>query len=147
MARTTPAASLKPAPPVYGPETAAAEMVGLVERPRRQVMVGTIAELAKLGPVLHLWALYSDYFRMVRRELPDRVESLRCYRSLIRWLGVDWNAVRLLVELVALIDPRVFDLARSVKQGLLGRPETQGSAGAPPAPRSAEGAGKHEVRA
>ena len=99
------------------------------------------------GPVLHLWALYSDYFRMVRRELPDRVESLRCYRSLIRWLGVDWNAVRLLVELVALIDPRVFDLARSVKQGRLGRPETQGSAGSQPAPRSAEGAGKHEVRA
>jgi short-subunit dehydrogenase len=52
---------LKPAQPVYAPETAAAAMVGLVERPRRQVMVGTIAQLAKLGyhlmPPVAEWGL------------------------------------------------------------------------------------------
>jgi glycosyltransferase involved in cell wall biosynthesis len=106
-------------------------------RPQRASALDWWAGRTDGRAVLHLWALYGDYFRMVRRELPDPLERLRCYRSLIRWLAVDWNAIRLLVEVVALIDPRVFDLARSVKQGLLGRPNTPGSDGAQPVRRAA----------
>jgi hypothetical protein len=80
----------------------------------------------------------------VRRELSDPVERLRCYRSLVRWLAVDWNAVRLLVDVIALIDPRVFDLARSVKQGLLGRPDAPDSDGAAV---ESQGVRKHDARA
>lgn len=71
-------------------------------------------------PVLHLWALYADYFRMVRREVQDAAERRRCYRHLAHWLLVDWNAVRLMVEVVGRVDPRVLGAARTVKQRLFG---------------------------
>ncbi|MCE3250557.1 MAG: glycosyl transferase family 2 [Geminicoccaceae bacterium] len=113
-------------------------------RPQRASALDWWAGRAESGAVLHLWALYGDYFRVVRRELSDPVERLRCYRSLVRWLAVDWNAVRLLVDVIALIDPRVFDLARSVKQGLLGRPDAPDSDGAAV---ESQGVRKHDARA
>jgi short-subunit dehydrogenase len=39
---------LKPAPPLYSPETTAEVIVDLVRRPRREVVVGVVARLAKL---------------------------------------------------------------------------------------------------
>jgi short-subunit dehydrogenase len=39
---------LQPAPPLYAPETTAEVIVRLVEHPRRQVVVGAVARLAKL---------------------------------------------------------------------------------------------------
>jgi len=52
---------LQPAPPVYAPEKTAETIVSLVRRPRRQVMVGTVAHLAKweaqLLPRLTEWGL------------------------------------------------------------------------------------------
>jgi short-subunit dehydrogenase len=53
--------ALQPAPPVYAPEMTAEAIVSLVERPRRQVMVGAVARLAKLeyqlAPRLVEWGL------------------------------------------------------------------------------------------
>jgi short-subunit dehydrogenase len=53
--------ALQPAPPVYAPEKTAEAIVRLVERPRRQVMIGVIARLAKveyqLAPSMVEWGL------------------------------------------------------------------------------------------
>lgn len=92
-------------------------------RPRRSTASGWWAGPDERRTVLHLWALYGDYFRMVRRKVRDPLERLHCYRHLIRWLAIDWNALRLVVDLIAVIDPRVFTLARTVKQALFRRPD------------------------
>jgi len=53
--------ALRPAQPVYAPETTAEAIVDLVRRPRRQVVVGAVAQLAKLEyqllPRLTEWGL------------------------------------------------------------------------------------------
>ena len=67
-----------------------------------------------------MWSLYAEYWRMVRRHVPERGERLRCYGHLIRWLLVYWNAVRLLLEPVSALDPRVLAFATEIKHRLFG---------------------------
>src|SRR5512134_3248244 len=53
--------ALKPAPPLYAPETTAEAIVNLVRKPRREVVVGMVARLAKvqyqLAPRAVEWGL------------------------------------------------------------------------------------------
>jgi glycosyltransferase involved in cell wall biosynthesis len=67
-----------------------------------------------------MWSLYAEYWHMVRRHVAERSERLRCYGHLIHWLLVYWNAVRLLLEPVSALDPRVLALATDIKHRLFG---------------------------
>ena len=67
-----------------------------------------------------MWSLYAEYWRMVRRHVPERRERIRCYGHLLRWLVVYWNAVRLLLEPVSALDPRMLALATDIKHRLFG---------------------------
>ncbi len=67
-----------------------------------------------------MWSLYAEYWRMVGRHVPDRRQRLRCYGHLVRWLTVYWNAVRLLLEPVSALDPRVLAIATEIKHRVFG---------------------------
>jgi glycosyltransferase involved in cell wall biosynthesis len=73
--------------------------------------------LAELCP---MWLLYAEYWRMVRRHVPERRERIRCYGHLLRWLVVYWNALRLLLEPVSAVDPRILAFAADIKHRLFG---------------------------
>jgi hypothetical protein len=53
---------------------------------------------------------------MARRRVPDRTARLRCYGHLVRWLAVNWNAVRLALEPIGAVEPRAFALALRLKR-------------------------------
>jgi hypothetical protein len=72
--------------------------------------------LAALGPT---WQIYLEYWRMVRRHVPDRKERLRCYTRLIGWLVVNRNALRLLLEPAGSLDLRPGVRASEFRQRLL----------------------------
>lgn len=68
----------------------------------------------------HYWTLYKDYWRMVAHHVPSPRERLRCYGYLLYWLTINRHLVRLLVDLVSMIDPRIFTTARALKWRLFG---------------------------
>jgi len=70
--------------------------------------------------VPHYWTLYKDYWRMVARRVPAPRERLRCYGYLLYWLTINQHLVRLGVDLLSLIDPRIFTAARALKWRLVG---------------------------
>jgi glycosyltransferase involved in cell wall biosynthesis len=78
------------------------------------------AAKASLVDLCPMWSLYAEYWRMVQRHVPDRWERIRCYGHLLRWLVVYWNAVRLLLEPVSALDPRVLEVATTIKHRLFG---------------------------
>lgn len=62
--------------------------------------------------------LYSHYWRSVRRHVGDRGERYRCYWHLLRWWFVNWNAARLMVDILALFSPGILTRAEHFKQKL-----------------------------
>ncbi len=72
--------------------------------------------LAALGPT---WRLYVEYWRMVRRHVPEHGERLRCYAALIGWVVVNWNAVRLLLEPIGSLDLQPGARASEIRQRML----------------------------
>ena len=69
-----------------------------------------------LGPS---WRLYAEYWRMVRRHVPERRERLRCYACLIGSLAMNRTAVRLLLELAGGLDLRLGARAGEIRQRVL----------------------------
>lgn len=70
--------------------------------------------------VLPSWRLYKTYWRMVNQHVAARGERLRCYLHLARWPVVNWNLVRLAVDLLSLVDPRIGVVALNAKHKLIG---------------------------
>ncbi|HET6520683.1 MAG TPA: glycosyltransferase [Geminicoccaceae bacterium] len=66
------------------------------------------------------WKLYRAYLEMVRRRVASPTERLRCYGHLLRWFGVNWNALRLGVEAIGAIEPRTLSVAMRAKRRLFG---------------------------
>ena len=66
------------------------------------------------------WLLYRAYRDMVRRYPGRRAVRLRCRGHLVRWLGVNWNALRLGVEFVSAVEPRALAVALRVKRRAFG---------------------------
>ena len=66
------------------------------------------------------WTLYCAYLEMVRRRVASPMTRLRCYGHLLRWFGVNWNALRLGVEAIGAIEPRTLSVAMRVKRRLFG---------------------------
>jgi glycosyltransferase involved in cell wall biosynthesis len=65
------------------------------------------------------WQLYTDYWRMVLKHVPDRLERIRCAGYLLRWWFVNWNSARLLVDMLALLAPGVLAWAEQFKQTVI----------------------------
>jgi hypothetical protein len=53
---------------------------------------------------------------MVRRHVPAGRERRACYRHLIKWWAVNWNAARVAVDVIALAFPGVLAKAEAFKQ-------------------------------
>jgi glycosyltransferase involved in cell wall biosynthesis len=53
------------------------------------------------------WALYTDYWRAVRRLAPDTAERTRCYGHLVRWWFCNLHIVRLPLDVVYALVPGV----------------------------------------
>ena len=66
------------------------------------------------------WRLYREYLQLVRREPLTPEERARCYRVLGRWWLVNWNAVRALVDLLAVASPGAPGRAEQLKARLFG---------------------------
>lgn len=67
-----------------------------------------------------LWQVYRNYFRAVRANQRDRTEKVRCYFILFFWWFVNWNSIRMVVDVLASYDPRIFYTVSRVKHRLFG---------------------------
>jgi glycosyltransferase involved in cell wall biosynthesis len=61
--------------------------------------------------ILPQLALYRDYVRAIKRQVDDAAERRRCYATLARWWLVNWNALRVGIDLTAVLLPDVADWA------------------------------------
>ncbi|HET6467693.1 MAG TPA: glycosyltransferase family 2 protein [Geminicoccaceae bacterium] len=66
------------------------------------------------------WMLYHAYYDLVRGYRGRRSVRLRCYGHLLRWLTVNWNALRLAVESASALEPRTLTVAMHVKRRVFG---------------------------
>lgn len=66
------------------------------------------------------WRLYREYLRLVGRERLTPQERARCYRVLGRWWVHNWNALRALVDLLAIAVPGAPGRAEQLKARLFG---------------------------
>ena len=64
------------------------------------------------------WKLYGEYWGMVGRDTHSLSDRLGCYLVLIAWWGKNWNAVRMLVDVIAVLVPDATRYAQQVKQTL-----------------------------
>lgn len=67
-----------------------------------------------------LWRQYSGYFATLRRYPIDPAQRRRGYVSLAKWWFVNWNAIRMVVDVIAAFEPRVFLLAAYIKHRIFG---------------------------
>lgn len=62
------------------------------------------------------WRLYRHYGEFLRSMPLARGERWRCRTAMARWWLVNWNAARLVVDLVAVVAPGAMQLAERFKQ-------------------------------
>jgi glycosyltransferase involved in cell wall biosynthesis len=62
---------------------------------------------SRVRPRVTHWALYQDYWRAVRRHVPDERERLRCYGHLLRWWFANLHALRLPLDVACAFVPGV----------------------------------------
>ncbi len=67
-----------------------------------------------------LWTLYRELIWGVRTYVTDGRERRRCYGHLARWWSVDFNAMRVALEVIEPIAPWANDVAARVKRTLFG---------------------------
>lgn len=65
---------------------------------------------------LPTWRLYYEYCKMVARNRLSTLERLRCCGPLLRWWWRNWNAARMLVDLVSVVVPDAVIYAEKLKQ-------------------------------
>jgi glycosyltransferase involved in cell wall biosynthesis len=70
------------------------------------------------------WALYTDYWRAVRRLVEDRAEKARCYGKLVHWWFANMHLVRLALDVVYVVAPgaasSMFRLREKYHRGAIG---------------------------
>jgi glycosyltransferase involved in cell wall biosynthesis len=62
------------------------------------------------------WEMYCDYWRMVRVHVHDSGERRSCHLHLLRWWFVNWNAARIIVDIIAIAFPGFLWKAEQFKQ-------------------------------
>jgi glycosyltransferase involved in cell wall biosynthesis len=68
-----------------------------------------------------LRSLYGGCGREMRRQDLDLGNRLRCYLHLAHWWLVDWNGLRIAIEMISRRYPPAYSFARRVKYRVLGR--------------------------
>jgi glycosyltransferase involved in cell wall biosynthesis len=69
---------------------------------------------------LPTWRLYADYIRMVQHETLRVGDRLRCYGVLTKWWALNWNAIRVAVDVLAIVAPGAQQAAWRIKARLFG---------------------------
>ena len=88
--------------------------------PRERLAWHDPRRMGRLGiPSLRL---YADYARAILRHVATRREQLRCCVHLMRWWLRNWNAVRVGVDLAAVIAPGLAGSAERIKWRVFGVP-------------------------
>lgn len=67
-----------------------------------------------------LWRVYRKYFSAVHNLQEDRLERFKCYCVLVFWWFVNWNAIRMAVDVLSAIDPSIFYKISRMKRRILG---------------------------
>ncbi|MGH6945513.1 MAG: glycosyltransferase family 2 protein [Geminicoccaceae bacterium] len=74
---------------------------------------------------LRTWTLYATCLKLIRRDVPERAERLRCYLHLVRslrlyrrWFDLAFEPVVALVPAAARIEPALLALAQRVRHAL-----------------------------
>jgi glycosyltransferase involved in cell wall biosynthesis len=63
-----------------------------------------------------IWRMYGEYWRLVGVNVSSRMERLRCYGQLLRWLWCNWNSIRLAVDVIRVVSPGFAVFAERFKQ-------------------------------
>lgn len=73
---------------------------------------------ARLAGKLSLpsWRLYGEYWKMIGRNLERGEGQMRCYLKLAKWWFVNWNAARMVVDVVSTVIPDFVVYAERFKQ-------------------------------
>jgi hypothetical protein len=69
---------------------------------------------------LPTWRLYADYVKMVQNEKLNISQRMRCYGVLAEWWALNWNSLRAIVDLVAIVAPGAQQAAWRLKARLFG---------------------------
>ena len=64
------------------------------------------------------WRLLGSYLGMVRRHVDRPGDRLLCYAQLVRWLPSNWNWARMIVDVIAAVNPGALIWAERLKQRL-----------------------------
>lgn len=62
------------------------------------------------------WRSYLEFFKAVGQAPLSKRERVRCYLELVPWLWRSWNWVRMLLDLLVVIDPRFWQLFLKARQ-------------------------------
>ncbi len=77
---------------------------------------------SKAGKIEYgLWRQYTEYVRQVRLHPLSPGDRWRCYGHLARWWFVNWNAARMLIDILASHNPKILILASRAKRRFIGR--------------------------
>lgn len=67
---------------------------------------------------LPTWRLYGEYWSMVGRNINSLHQRAGCYGVLVLWWGRNWNAARMIVDVIAVLVPDATRYAEKIKQSL-----------------------------
>jgi glycosyltransferase involved in cell wall biosynthesis len=71
---------------------------------------------------LPTFRLYFEYWRIVSRNIDSLTDRIPCYNHLLRWWTVNWNWLRMPVDMAALIAPDIVTAAERAKYRMFGPP-------------------------
>jgi glycosyltransferase involved in cell wall biosynthesis len=69
---------------------------------------------------LYIWSLYWHYWQIVIKTVHDRRDRWACYRQLLIWWFVNYNARDIVKDLLWMINPSLLLAARKIKRALFG---------------------------
>jgi glycosyltransferase involved in cell wall biosynthesis len=70
---------------------------------------------------MHWWIFFTEYFRMIDRNVRPWPSRLRYYLIVMRWLTIRNNCLDLAKDLICVVSPRLLDWLTRLKQGLEAR--------------------------
>lgn len=68
---------------------------------------------------LPTWRLYFEYLKMIPRNVKSKRIRVRCYGHLVRWWGCNWNAAKMVVDLLGVPFPGVVGYAERFKKSYI----------------------------
>lgn len=66
------------------------------------------------------WRAYIEFVRLVKENVGHSSDRWQCYKQLGTWWFANFNSIKMFVELVAFVNPRVLEVAQAVKHRFFG---------------------------